>query len=109
MDTLASQRCFNHHEREAVARCPQCSRFFCRECVTEHDDIMLCASCIKAIVKPSLTKRLYFSGIFRAGQFIVGFFIAWIFFYYLGEILIGIPSSFHEGSVWQADWWLNGK
>src|SRR5580658_7631208 len=36
--TLLDQRCFNHDLREAVAQCPSCKRFFCRECVTEHAD-----------------------------------------------------------------------
>ena len=43
---LSQQRCFNHTSREAVARCPECGRFFCRECITEHDDRVLCAVCL---------------------------------------------------------------
>ena len=44
---LAHQRCFNHATREAVARCPECHHFFCRECITEHDDRVLCTGCLK--------------------------------------------------------------
>ena len=32
MNDLLYQRCFNHVLREAVARCPECLRYFCREC-----------------------------------------------------------------------------
>lgn len=42
---IVQQRCFNHGSREAAARCPECRRHFCRECVTEHEDRLLCASC----------------------------------------------------------------
>ncbi|MBT8374528.1 MAG: rhomboid family protein, partial [Deltaproteobacteria bacterium] len=35
MKDLALQRCNNHGQREAVARCPKCRRYFCRECITE--------------------------------------------------------------------------
>ena len=47
MTALAHQRCFNHALREAAARCPGCGNFFCRECVTEHDDRVLCAACLE--------------------------------------------------------------
>ena len=36
MSNLIHQRCSNHPGREAAVRCPECGRFFCRECVTEH-------------------------------------------------------------------------
>ena len=44
MEDLVHQRCFNHMLREAVACCPECRRYFCRECVTEHEDKVLCAA-----------------------------------------------------------------
>ena len=47
MSALAHQRCFHHSLREAVARCPECRQFYCRECVTEHDDRMFCAACLR--------------------------------------------------------------
>ena len=30
---LKKARCFVHADREAVARCPMCEKFFCHECV----------------------------------------------------------------------------
>ncbi|HDH05178.1 MAG TPA: rhomboid family protein [Nitrospirae bacterium] len=101
MKDLAKQRCFNHLHRESAAICPECSRFFCRECVTEHDDRILCASCLKKILRPSFIKRFRFAGFLRTGCCIFGFLTAWLFFYYLGQALLSIPSSFHEGTFWQ--------
>jgi hypothetical protein len=40
----------------------------------------------------------------RAG---VGLLLAWFFFYVLGENLLRLPSAFHEGTVWQVNWWEN--
>lgn len=45
---LARQRCWSHAGREAVSRCPECRRFYCRECVTEHDGRLLCVQCLGA-------------------------------------------------------------
>lgn len=105
MNDLIHQRCFNHKFREAVARCPECSRYFCRECITEHEDRVLCAACLaKTTKKPSL--GLYrFSGLFFVIQVILGTMLMWIFFYYLGQILLSLPVSFHEGTVWSMSWW----
>ena len=43
--------------REAVARCPECTQFFCRECITEHDDRVLCSACLKKLARVPLTRR----------------------------------------------------
>jgi hypothetical protein len=101
MTNIADQRCFNHARREAVAVCPECKRFFCRECITEHDDRVLCAVCLNTLRKPSLPKRSRFTGLFRFAQFTLGFFTIWLFFYYFGRMLLSIPSSFHEGTLWR--------
>ncbi len=97
---LASRRCTNHWQREAVARCPECARFFCRECVTEHDDRILCASCLKKQGEVATRNTVRIGFIFRAAQMLVGIFLVWIFFYYVGQALLLMPDSFHEGSVW---------
>jgi len=100
-EELAQKRCQNHPHREAVARCPECLRFFCRECITEHDDRVLCTSCLKnkLLQKPLLSP--YSKLPFTMLQFLIGFCIIWLAFYYLGHLLLKIPSSFHEGTFWQ--------
>ena len=98
---LAAQRCRNHPSREAVARCPGCSRFFCRECISEHESRVLCASCLAAIARKSVTPRrrlARFGRVLLAGA---GIITAWLFFDLLGHILVKIPASFHEGTVWE--------
>jgi hypothetical protein len=107
MQDLAQRRCFNHVIREAVARCPECGRYFCRECVTEHADRVLCASCLGKKIKSSATRRSGLNGLIQIVQFLLGAMVLWIFFYYLGQILLSLPSSFHEGSIWNAEWWNN--
>jgi len=101
---LALQRCFNHSLREAAARCPECGRFFCRECVAEHDDRVICASCLKRISAPVPTKRRGFAALRQPVQVIIGILVAWFFFFSIGETLLRIPTSFHDSSIWQAPW-----
>jgi hypothetical protein len=103
---IVNKRCFHHVHREAVAVCPECKRFFCRECVTEHEDRIICASCLKKKFPAADRRRLRFINLLRMWQGIAGILILWIFFYFLGQILVSIPSSFHEGTVWKSAWEL---
>ena len=105
MKDISQQRCFNHAQREAAARCPECGGYFCRECVTEHDDRVLCASCLARLLKASEAGVFHLRGLLRTGQFLCGGFVLWLFFYYLGQILLSLPTSFHEGTLWKGGWW----
>jgi hypothetical protein len=102
MPSLTHQRCFNHSVREAVARCPECAKYFCRECVTEHDDRLICAACLKKLTRPPLTQQSWFIGVLRAAHCLAGVLVAWLFFYYIGRTLLSIPTTFHEGTMWKA-------
>lgn len=104
MPSLTQQRCFNHAVREAVARCPECKQFFCRECVTEHDDRVLCAACLKKLTRKPLVQRLALARILWAGQCVFGLLIAWYFFFLIGRGLLKLPDSFHEGTLWHVNW-----
>jgi len=104
MQTLIHQRCFNHAAREAVARCPGCRQHFCRECITEHDDRVICAACLKGLARGPLLKRPALAGLLRAGQWAVGMIIAWFFFHLVAETLLRLPTDFHEGTLWQVNW-----
>jgi len=105
MNEVIRKRCANHVQREAVAQCPECRKFFCRECVTEHEDRVLCSGCLeeKAAGAEKKTKRVGF----MTGPviFITGFIILWFCFYMLGNTLLKLPASFHEGTLWQDLWW----
>lgn len=99
---LADQHCYNHALREAVARCPECGQFYCRECVTEHEDRVVCASCLRKLVRRSLRRTRPLAWLTQSAQTLLGLFLCWVFFYYLGRALLALPSTFHEGTVWQA-------
>ena len=102
MESLSQQRCFHHLGREAVARCLGCRRFFCRECVTEHDDRLICSACLKKIAAPARPGGRQLRLVVHIAQFVAGLFIAWLFFYILGQTLLLLPASFHEGTLWQS-------
>ncbi len=102
MSTLTEQRCYNHGQREAVARCLECNRFFCRECVTEHENRVVCSGCLSTLTGESSPDFL--SARQRALRWCIAmgsFMLAWLSFYGLGRLLLTIPSSFHEGTFWK--------
>lgn len=104
VERLATQRCFNHASREAVARCPECGRFFCRECVTEHDDRAICAACLKKLAGLPLLQRRGVVHLVHFAQGAVSVLLAWFCFYMVGEGLLLLPDSFHEQTLWQVPW-----
>jgi hypothetical protein len=101
---LSLQRCFNHSLREAAVRCPECRRFFCKECVAEHDDRVICAACLRKITASGTSKNRAISAVIRSVPVIFGILIAWFFFFTIGETLLRLPSSFHDTSVWRTPW-----
>ena len=105
MNDLSRQRCFNHAWREAVALCVECERYYCRECIIEHDDRMLCAPCLGKVTSGRAKRKARLALLSRACLFFVGFLTIWIFFYLLGRGLLALPSEFHEGALWQRSYW----
>ncbi len=106
MQDLARQRCFNHSDREAVAICLDCNNLFCRECVTEHEDRVICANCLSGL-KADETKRsrgAFLRPLLRTSLFLGSLLFLWLSFFYLGQFLLEMPSSFHEGTLWQNLW-----
>lgn len=101
MSSLAHQRCFNHSQREAAARCPECRQFFCRECITEHDDRVICAGCLKKEQTSAQTRRPVIKVALRLFLCLITVIGLWFFFFSVGDMLLSLPTSFHEGSVWQ--------
>ena len=104
---ISSLRCLRHPEREAVARCPGCGGYFCRECVTEHDGAVLCAQCIAKAAAAGKTaksggKRFGAAAIRRAaaalGRIAASLFIMlllWVAYGIFGAIIRAIPTRFH--------------
>lgn len=100
---LARRRCFTHPAREAAAVCPECKRCFCRECVTEHDDRVICANCLARMTnhenKPRSASWLPLG---LALQALLGFLLVWLLLHGLGSVLLSLPSAFHEGEMWES-------
>jgi len=101
MAEIALCRCFHHPVREAVGRCRACERYYCRECVTEHEGRLFCALCLAKEVGPRVAKGRSLARITGAVGAVSGFLLAWLFFYLVGRILLLVPSSFHEGTLWK--------
>ncbi len=99
-ESLLHRRCFHHASRLAAARCPQCERFYCRECVTEHLGRVICATCLKGLVGADSARRRIFGGLCRLAACAAGLLVTWMVFYHLGRVLLLLPSSFHEGTLW---------
>lgn len=108
--TLSAQRCLNHLDREAVARCPECTRFFCRECVVEHEDRIICATCLARLTAaPAETKKARrMVAVLPVARGVLGVFAAWLVFYVIGRLLLEVPDDFHASTLWDTAAWLRG-
>lgn len=104
MATLSQQRCFLHATREAVARCPRCERYYCRECITEHEGRIICAACLREISIPSEVKRRS-RFVAPALQLLAGVMILIVAFSVVARLLLLLPHDYHEGTVWQQSVW----
>jgi len=97
MNTAIHQRCWNHEGREAVCRCPGCGRSFCRECVTEHEARLLCAACLRNLVRGGKRAR-------RGARLVpllmmaAGILLAWILLFGAGETMIWVTGRMEQGA-----------
>ena len=95
------QRCWNHEAREAVCRCPECRRSFCRECVTEHAARLLCASCLKALSQSKQVRRPGLRRLLPASMLLGGILLAWLIFFSAGAAF-NLFAERLERSTWQS-------
>ena len=93
-------RCWNHEAREAVCRCPQCGRCFCRECVTEHEARLLCAACLRTAARAGRSRGGALRRMAPAGMLLGGVALAWVLFYAAGETFLEMTAH-AEQSSWQ--------
>lgn len=103
MHPLSRQKCFNHAKREAAALCLDCKQFFCRECITEHDGRVICANCLLKIQShaPAPKKNAV---LIRLALFLSAMLFLWFLFYSSGQVLLKLPDTFHEGTLWKELW-----
>jgi hypothetical protein len=104
IEQLSQLRCYLHASREAVCRCPQCRHYFCRECVTEHEQRFVCSACLKAILLAEAPKeagqRDFFKRLAQPVLLLISLLAAWIFFYGVGQALLAIASPSPTNAVY---------
>ncbi len=100
---LAKSTCVIHPDRTAVARCPSCQRFFCGECVTEHDGRLVCAACLAESGRSQPGARSLLARIHPAPllQFVFALLVVWLSLYFVARFLGGLPDTFHDGTIWE--------
>jgi len=103
MPALASQRCLHHAGREAIARCLECGEFFCRECITEHEERVICASCLKKVAHATAEPVRRRLNLWPVLQGTGGLVLTCFVFYTIGRMLLALPDSFHDGALWEMD------
>jgi hypothetical protein len=87
--------------REAVAQCPSCHEHFCRECVVEHDGVLLCAACLaRQTTRPEATRMGAWPRLRRAAYLAVCVVLVWVAFYSVGSLLKAVPAKIHDGTIW---------
>lgn len=99
---LSKTICALHPGRPAAARCPQCSDFYCPECITEHEGRMICASCLSDeadVVRKERTKKHF--PFWAVLQLAVALILCWLAFYYTSGFLSDLPDEFHDGTIWE--------
>lgn len=106
MPQLHQTKCMNHVSREAAARCPVCRNFFCRECITEHEGKVICASCLlKQVETADSVNEPRERNVLRAPMGLLkalfSFLILWVMLYVVGRLLLLLPDSFHSGDLWK--------
>lgn len=104
---VSARMCAIHPAREAVARCPSCSAFYCRECITEHDYRMICAGCLAALLegKGEVEKKGGRAGLggpaITLVQVVVGVMVVWFVCFTMAELLREMPPDLHSGSMFE--------
>jgi hypothetical protein len=97
---LRQQRCFHHPVREAVARCPDCHRHFCRECVAEHGERLLCAGCLAKRIAPERSRDFRaWKAAWRGLQIAAMVLLLWFIFFLVGRLLGSLPAATHDAAT----------
>ena len=96
------QRCANHPQRESSARCLACGRFYCRECVTEHEGRITCAACLGGPATARRERRALLGRLATPMALFGALALAFASFYMTGRALLALPDVFHGGVLTNA-------
>jgi hypothetical protein len=91
-------RCWNHEAREAVCRCPECRRSYCRECVTEHQARLLCAECLRKTAGIGPARKSRMRRLYPAAMALAGFLLAWAIFFGAGRGMIEVVGRMEQSA-----------
>jgi hypothetical protein len=80
----AAAHCFNHPERLAAARCPECRNSFCRECVTEHEGRLSCAACLRKHPTAAVQRVPFLRHLALPTMAVAALLGSWLLFYTAG-------------------------
>ena len=114
---IAAPHCFHHADRMAVARCLECRRSYCRECVTEHSGRMICAACLRKAVSVQRERRNWRRALVLPAMGVAALGASWLLFYTTGWWLENITAPAPRvdqkvelhiccGPDWQSAWSL---
>jgi len=95
---IGQRRCFHHNGREAAGRCTVCRRDFCAECVTEHDDRLVCTRCLAAL---AVARPPGAGGLKRLAAFAVTaalLLAGWCLFFLLLRAIAAMPVALHDST-----------
>jgi hypothetical protein len=94
--SFSAKRCYNHGDREVVAKCTHCGHFFCRECISEYLDRITCAACIRSLQSSEESGAIRASRLLIAGKLLLSLLICYLAFFTLAQLLCAIPHQFHD-------------
>lgn len=101
MNASTGGMCLNHPDRPASFQCTVCRGAFCRECASRDHHRMVCSHCLARMAtdvpdvrQPWIRKAVAWL------PALAGTLILWTLFYCAGRLLLEIPSSFHDGTLW---------
>ena len=61
---------------------------------------MICADCLTEMASESDSSRWSLVRLIPYMAALAGVLVAWMAYYYIGQILLGMPHEFHEGFMW---------
>jgi hypothetical protein len=67
----------------------------------EYDERVLCGACLRRLSAPKKPLWRRWQALTDALLSMAGLLTAFLFFYWVGQLLLMIPTPFHDGTVWQ--------